>query len=55
MLESSLATIKHEEVVKPDDKSLSHWLTNSERLDASVQPLQRLRNMEEDAYEELTN
>lgn len=53
MLESSLATIICDEVMKPDDKSLSHWLTNSERLDASVQPLQRLRDMEEDAYEEL--
>lgn len=53
MLESSLTSIAHEEVVKPDDKSLSHWLTNSERLDASVQPLQRLCDMEEDAYEEL--
>jgi len=39
--------------VKPDDKSLSHWLTNSERLDASIQPLQRLRDMDEDTYEEL--
>ena len=53
MLESSLLSIPYEEIVKPDDKSLSHWLTNSERLDASVQPLQRLRDMEEDAYEEL--
>lgn len=53
MVEASLTSLPHEEVVKPDDKSLSHWLANSERLDASVQPLQRLRNMDEDTYEEL--
>lgn len=53
MIEAPLLTIATEEVKEPDVKTLDHTLSPSERLNASVVPLQRLRNMDEDTYEEV--
>ena len=53
MVESSLSTLAFEVVKEPDIRVMEHILTPAERLDATVAPLQRLRNMDEDTYEEV--
>ncbi len=53
MIESSLTTLTVEEVIKPNDRRLEHTLALTERLNVSVVPLQRLRDMDEDTYEEV--
>ena len=53
MIESKLSTLIGDEVKEPDVKALRCTLTTEERLNASVVPLQRLRNMDEDTYEEV--
>ncbi len=53
MIESPLSILTVEEVKEPDVKTLDHTLARAERLNTSVVPLQRLRDMDEDTYEEM--
>lgn len=53
MIESSISTLTVEDVKEPDIKVMEHILTPAERLNATAVPLQRLRNMDEDTYEEV--
>lgn len=53
MIESSLSTLTTEEVCEPDVRTLKHTLPPAERLNAAAVPLQRLRDMDEDTYEEV--
>lgn len=53
MIESSLTKLTVEEVTEPDIRVLEHTLTRADRLNATTVPLQRLRNMDEDTYEEV--
>lgn len=53
MIEASLSTLTTVEVPEPDIRILEHTLAPAERLNATAVPLQRLRNMDEDTYEEV--
>ena len=53
MLESSLTALSTEDIIEPDIRVLEHTLAPAERLNATAVPLQRLRNMDEDTYEEV--
>lgn len=53
MIEDSLSTLTSEEVAEPDIRVLEHTLASAERLNATAVPLLRLRNMDEDTYEEI--
>lgn len=53
MIDSSLSTLRTIDVTMPDGRTLEHILPPIERLKASSVPLMRLRDMDEDTYEEV--